>query len=91
MYLGMYLIFATIISVINFNKFIFQVDTNYFWGILSISLIIFGIIAIILHFHWNNYSTDRNSTFLVKSVFWSVSFSLIICATVSLLVFELGI
>jgi len=91
MYLLIFLIFATIILVINFNNLVFQIDTNYFWGILSIALIIFGIIATILHFHWNNYSTDKSSTFLVKSVFWSVSFSLIICATVSLLVFELGI
>lgn len=91
MCLHMYLIFVTIIIVINFNDFIFQIDTNYFWGVLSIALIIFGIIATILNFHWNNYSTDNNSNFLVKSVFWSVSFSLIICATVSLLVFELGI
>jgi len=58
---------------------------------LAIVLVVFAILSAVLRFHWNNYSMGEDSRFMVKSVFWSISFSLIIGATISLLVFELGI
>lgn len=91
MFLILNCIFDTIHEVITFNNFTFQIDTGYLWGLLAIFLIIFFVIGIILRFHWNNYSTDEYSKFLVKSVFWCTSFVLVISATISLLVFELGV
>jgi RsiW-degrading membrane proteinase PrsW (M82 family) len=77
--------------MITFNNFTFQIDTGYLWGLLALVLIVFAVISAVLLFHWNNYNTENSSKFLIKSVFWSTSFVLIISATVSLLVFELGI
>jgi len=79
------------ITMITFNNFTFQIDTGYLWGLLALVLIVFAVISAVLLFHWNNYNTENSSKFLIKSVFWSTSFVLIISATVSLLVFELGI
>lgn len=75
--------------MIVFKSFIFHVDSGYLWGILALFLIVFSVLSTVLRFHWNNYSPVNNSKIFVKSLFWSVSFSLIILAALSLLTFEL--
>lgn len=77
--------------MISFNKLTFQIDSAYLWAILALTIVIFSVVAIVLHFHWNNYSIDDRSKKTVKSFFWIVSLPLIILATLSLLVFEIGI
>jgi len=86
----LWLNFATITLVITFNNFTFQIDSSYLWGVLALFLVFFAIMSAILRFHWNNYSTENSSRVLIKSLFWSVSFSLLILATISLLVFEMA-
>jgi len=77
--------------VITFNNFNFQIDSSYLWGILALFLVGFAVMSAILRFHWNNYSPENSSKVFVKSLFWSVSFALIILAALSLLTFELGV
>jgi hypothetical protein len=77
--------------VINFNKITFQIDSLYLWGILALVIVVFAVVASILHFHWNNYNVEDGSKKIVKTFFWFISFSLIILATICLLVFELGV
>ena len=75
--------------MIVFKSFIFQIDSGYLWGVLALFLIVFTVFSSILRFHWNKYSPANNSKIFVKSLFWSVSFFLIILAALSLLTFEL--
>jgi hypothetical protein len=77
--------------VITFNKITFHVDSVYLWAALAFAIVIFSAVAIVLHFHWNNYSLEDSSKKVAKSFFWIVSFSLIFLATVCLLIFETGV
>jgi hypothetical protein len=77
--------------MIIFNNCIFEIDSEYLWGILAIAILIFLIIGIVLQFHWKKYVTNLNSYRMIKTFFWFISFSIIILTTISLLVFELGI
>lgn len=77
--------------MITFNKITFQIDSVYLWALLAFVIVIFSVMAIVLHFHWNNYSLEDSSKKVAKSFFWTVSFSLIFLATVCLLVFETGV
>ena len=75
--------------MIVFKNFIFQVDSVYLWGIFSLFLVFFIAISLTLRFHWNNYSSTNNPKHFIKTVFWVISFVLIILAALSLLTFEL--
>jgi len=86
-----YLNFDILVKVITFNKITFQIESLYLWGILALVIAIFSVVAVVLHFHWNNYNVEDGSKKIVKTFFWFISFSLIILATISLLVFELGV
>ena len=77
--------------MITFGKTIFNLDSAYLWGILAAALIIFAIVSVILRFHWRFYGVEDNRKVFAKTMYWSVSFSLIVVATISLLVFEMGI
>lgn len=75
--------------MIVFESFILSIDSVYLWGVLALFLIFFIIFSSILRFHWDKYSPKNNSKFFVKSLFWTVSFLLIIISTLSLLTLEL--
>lgn len=77
--------------MITFNKITFQIDSVYLWAVLAFAIVIFSVVAIILNFHWNNYSPEDSSKKVAKTFFWTVSFSLIFLATVCLLIFETGV
>jgi hypothetical protein len=56
------------------------------------SLVFFCVKAqYITKIYVNNYNVEDGSKKIVKTFFWFISFSLIILATISLLVFELGV
>ncbi len=66
---------------------IINISPDYLWGILALGLFAFLIVAMILQYHWKQYSVSGGKIF-AKSIFWIVSVFLVLIATFAIVAFE---
>jgi uncharacterized membrane protein len=71
-----------------FDKIEAVVPPDILWGLLAIILLAFITAALMLNHHWKYYGIKDNPKIFAKSLFWIVSFILILIATISLLAYE---